>query len=147
MDLSEWNVNLANVQKILGSEAVIPNDKMSIVSKAIEDSNKFGNAFPAILKDRYNKINAIIRDMEKATLDVRNLASKAKNALGQAEDVLTTSTFDLDPRKPDEKKRIKQAHDLFAKYFQRRGHDMERWKADMADDDKRLEALSDQIDV
>ena len=34
MDLSEWNVNLENVKRILGSEAVIPNDKMSTVSKA-----------------------------------------------------------------------------------------------------------------
>jgi len=106
MPLSDWNKTLADAKKILGSRAVIPENKMSVVQKNRADANKF-----------VPEINTMREALEKKILQWQNVISKSRNSLDAADDEISDATYGLDPKKPDDKKKIDQAEALFTKFF------------------------------
>ena len=102
-----WTKTVADAKRILGSGAKIPLGKMSVVLKNVVDGNKHTPAVEAA------------RDaLEKQILEMQNAGSKIKNSLALADDEVSDYDYGLDPKKPDDKKKIDQAQALFTKFFQ-----------------------------
>jgi len=103
----EWNKTLANAKRILGNGATIPVGKMTMVIKNVAEGNKF---IPGV--------EAARDALEKRVLDMQNAGSRIKNSLALADDEISDFDYGLDPKKPDDKKKIDQAQALFTKFFQ-----------------------------
>ena len=82
MPLSDWNKTLADAKKILGSRAVIPENKMSVVQKNRADANKF-----------VPEINTMRETLEKKILQWQNAISKSRNSLDAADDEISDATY------------------------------------------------------
>jgi hypothetical protein len=93
-------------KKALGSSAVIPMGKMSAALKNVADGNKLVPGFTAAREA-----------LEKKILELQNAGSKIKNSLAQADDQISDDDYSLDPKKPDDKKKIDQAQAIFSKFF------------------------------
>jgi hypothetical protein len=97
---------LADAKKVLGNSAKVSDKSMQVVIGAAVDFSKLWDAF-----------NAMREAMKKKLLDLQNAESKVKNSLVQADDELTEDNYGLDPKKPDDKKKIDQAQAIFTKFF------------------------------
>ena len=102
----DWNKTSADARKILGNNANIPKGKMSVALKAMQD---YGAIVPTLTAAR--------DALEKKILDAQNAASKVQNALREAGNEVTDDDYNLDARKPDDKKKIDQASAIFDKFF------------------------------
>jgi hypothetical protein len=101
-----WDKTLADAKKILGKDAKIPLRKMPTVQKEVTDLNKHQPSFAAA-RDAF----------EKQILEYQDAFSRLKNALVQADNDISDDDYGLDPKKPDDKKKIDQAQALFKGYF------------------------------
>jgi hypothetical protein len=103
---NDWNQTLAGAKKILGPSGKVSAGKMGAVFKSADDGNKQSTHFEAARA----AIEKVIADMQAA-------AAKVKIALSQADDEISDDDYNLDPKKPDEKKKIDQVQTLFSKFF------------------------------
>jgi hypothetical protein len=101
-----WDKTLSDAKKILGKDANIPIKKMATVLKEIGELNKRFAPF-ASARDAF----------EKEILAYEDAFSKVKNALVQADNEISDDDYELDPKKPDDKKKIEQANKIFSSYF------------------------------
>jgi hypothetical protein len=120
---SDWNKSLADAKKILGNSAKIPVDTMSVVQKNMDDANKF-----------CPEITTMREALEKKVLAWQNAVKKIGTSLDAAEDHICGCGYKLDPKKPDDKKKMDQADALFTEFFkshEKRGVDYENAVADI----------------
>jgi hypothetical protein len=101
-----WNKTLADAKKILGNNAKIPVDKMSVVLKDLADANKASDEFDALLAP-----------IQKKLAEWRAAVAKTKTSMVAADGQISNDHYALDPKKPDDKKKIDQAKALFTKFF------------------------------
>lgn len=106
MALPSWNKTLAEAKKILGTDAEIPLKKIATVHKDVADLNK-----------HYGPFAAARENLEKQILEYEDAFSKLKNALVQADNEISNDDYGLDPKKPDDKKKIGAAQAVFQEYF------------------------------
>jgi len=102
----DWNKATADAKKVLGSNANIPNGRMSDALKAMQDFHSVGRGF----KSARDALDKSITEMQKAI-------SKVQSALNEADKEVTAAKYHLDPKKPDDKKKIDQADVIFEKFF------------------------------
>jgi hypothetical protein len=127
MATAGWDKTLADAKKILGTGAVVPVGKMAGVTKNLAEYNKAGDGFVTLRET-----------LEKKLLELENGASKVKNSLGQAADEITDDDYGLDPKKPDDKKKIDQAQALFKAFFKGKQQDVADMFKTIDDLDKHL---------
>jgi hypothetical protein len=128
----DWNKTLADAKKTLGTSAKIPEAKMQNVLQKVKEGNKLGPAF------------ATARDaLEKKIEDLQDAGSKIKNALSLANAELSKNNFGLDPKKPDDKKKIDAAQKAFSQFFQDSGKEIDDIISKTNELDKHMEQLSD----
>ena len=129
--MSEWDKTVAAAKKILGNDAKIDVGKMAGVKKNFADYNKAAEGFMT-LRD----------SLEKKLLELENGASKIKNSMSQFADEITDDDYGLDPKKPDDKKKIDQAQKLFTDYFKDSQKDVDDMMKTIDELDKHLIQLS-----
>jgi len=90
----------AKAIKILGKDADMPKEKVDFdkISKAVEDG------FDSVKKAR--------DQLEAALLECDNALSSGVNAVKQTQMIYEKSDFGLNPKKPEDAKKIKQARQL-----------------------------------
>jgi hypothetical protein len=123
----DWDKALADAKKVLGSSAKVSDKRMQGVIKDAQDANKVWDAFDAMREA-----------MKKKLLDLQNAESKVKNGLVQADDELTDGDYGLDPKKPDDKKKIDQAQAIFTKFFKEKEKNMDDNVKNLDELDKHL---------
>lgn len=92
----------AKATKLLGKDADIPKEKADFdkLSKAIEDS--------------FDAVDKLRDQLEAGLLDCENALSAAANAMKQTQAIYEKADFGLNPKKPEDAKKIKQAQQFFA---------------------------------
>jgi hypothetical protein len=109
-----WDKALADAKKVLGNSAKVSDKRMQVTISSAVDANKLWDAF-----------NAMREAMKKKLLDLQNAESKVKNSLVQADDEISDDDYGLDPKKPDDKKKIDQAQAIFSKFFKEKQKNMD----------------------
>jgi hypothetical protein len=106
MTEGDWKKALGEAKNALGKDGDVPIKRMAAVFKAESDYVSLFNGF-----------NATREALEKKLLEMQNALSKVKNTMVQAEDEITASSYGLDEKKPDEKKKVDKAQAALEKYF------------------------------
>ena len=113
-------------------------------NKALQESGKAGVDNVPLVKiqiffrdiDTANKmlpeINSMRAALEKKILAWQSAVAKLGVSLGAAEDEIVGGRYGLDPRKPDDKKKIDQANAIFAKYFKSQNQWQDEYSKDCA---------------
>ncbi|HEX3747106.1 MAG TPA: hypothetical protein VHW09_24385 [Bryobacteraceae bacterium] len=127
----DWNKTVAGAKKILGASAKISTGKMAAVFKNADEGNKHSAQF--------NESRSAI---EKKIAEMQTSAAKVKISLSQADDEISDDDYNLDPKKPDEKKKIDQAQALFTKFFQEEKSIMDDYNKTLDDLDKHIIQLT-----
>jgi len=122
-----WDKAVGDAKKILGNTAKIPDKKMDGAFKAADEANK-----------AWDGLGTLRDGMKKKILEVQNFDSKVGNALKQAEDEFDDADFGLDDSKPDDKKKIDQAHAIFDKFFNEAQKNMDENNKNLDELDKHL---------
>jgi hypothetical protein len=104
----DWTKTLGDAKKVLGNSAQIKLGKIQAAIKSVDDGNKLGPG-----------VNAARDALEKKIVEFQTAASKIQHSLDAADDEISDDDYGLDDSKPDDKKKIQQAQDLFKKFFAR----------------------------
>jgi len=96
----------ANCKKILGDQAKIPQGKISVINQRTAEHNKVFAGFQAAIKP-----------LEKKIAELRAALSEMIDAYDQADGDISNDSYGLDPKKPEDKKKIQSAQALFSKFF------------------------------
>jgi hypothetical protein len=129
MSLQEdWNKTLADAKKVLGNSAKIPTGKMAVVFKSVQDAQTIAPGITAA-RDAFSK----------KILDMQNVYSKVKNALREASNEVSDDDYDLDEKKPEDKKKIDQAEAIFKKFFDSSAQKIDNYIKMLDEIDKHME--------
>jgi len=101
-----WKTSTADARKILGSRGDIPAGRISQFFKFRKDMEQVIAAFAKSKVDLGNRL-----------LDLQNSVSKLQNALKDARIEVTRDDYDLDPKNPDDKKKIDAASKVLDRFF------------------------------
>jgi len=107
----DWQQVQRAVVKAIDSGYSLECSKISAALKAADEANKATPAFDAA-KDA----------LEKQIIEKQNNVSRLENLLAQAAAQMATEDFGLDPRKPEDKKKIQRAQALFKNFFAEQKH-------------------------
>jgi hypothetical protein len=102
----DWKKALADAKNILGSNGVITASKMTDVLITVDGVNKLVDERKALSAGFVNKL-----------LEQQRGYQKLKQCILTALDELSRDNYHLDPKKPDDKKKIDQARALFSKFL------------------------------
>jgi hypothetical protein len=102
MPLKDFDDAKAKAQKILGKDADMPKEKVDF-NKLSDDINKD--------HDDFDKVR---EQLEASVLKCENGLSAIANAVKQTSAIYEKADFGLDPKKPEDAKKIKQAQQLFS---------------------------------
>jgi hypothetical protein len=105
MSFKEIDDAKAQVMKILGKDADLPKEKAD-----------FDKIMETINKDHEN-FNKVRDQLEAAVLDSENSLSALENAVKQTKAIYEKADFGLDPKRPDDAKKIKHAQQIFSAAF------------------------------
>ncbi|HUB83501.1 MAG TPA: hypothetical protein VMB03_32100 [Bryobacteraceae bacterium] len=101
-----WNKAVADAKRVLGNSAKIPTKRVDDVLKDAVIAHK-----------AFDGLDVLREQMKKKILEVQTADSRVDNGLGLAADEMDDEDFGLDSKKPDDKKKIDQAHQIFANFF------------------------------
>jgi len=101
-----WKASVSEARRILGNRGNIPAYKVTVLLKSRHDMDENVKAFARA------KV-----DLEKKLLDLQNGVSKTQNASKDARSEVTQDNYDLDPKNPDDKKKIEAARKVLDKFF------------------------------
>ena len=101
-----WKSARTNAEKILGKQGHVPDYKISNVFKSVREMNV-----------AYMALGASKQEFGKKLFDLQNSVSKAQNALKDARYEVTDDDYDLNPKNPDDKKKIEAAKKVLDQYF------------------------------
>jgi len=105
-DTASWNKAVLEAKKALGNSGKIPTKRMEAVLKDV-----------VIAKKSFDGLAGLMEPMKKKNLEVQTANLKVEDGLELACQEMRQERFGLDPNKPEDDKKIDQAHKIFGGFF------------------------------
>jgi hypothetical protein len=113
--VAPWVTAVGKAKNALGSSGKIPTKRMEAVLKDAVTAAK-----------SFDGLGGLMEQMKKKVLEVQTANSKIVHELALASDEMDDEDFGLDPRKPEDKKKIDQAHKVLAKFIEAAKNDCDQ---------------------